>query len=41
LFKLAFLPAVNEVSFVPASFPTFIVGGDFEDSYSNRDEVES
>jgi hypothetical protein len=30
-----------EDSFFPTSLPTPIVGGVFDDGYSNRDEVES
>jgi hypothetical protein len=29
------------VPFSPASLPTFVVGGVFDDSYSNRSEMES
>jgi hypothetical protein len=32
---------VYEGSFFPTSSPTPVVGGVFDDGYSNRDEVES
>jgi hypothetical protein len=41
LHHLAFPPAVYEGSFFPTSSPTHIVGGVFDDGYSNRGEVES
>jgi hypothetical protein len=37
----AFPPAVYEGSFFPTSLPKFVIGGVFDDSYSNRGEVES
>jgi hypothetical protein len=41
LHQLTFPPAVYEGSFFPTSLPTFVVGGVFDDSYSNKSEVES
>jgi hypothetical protein len=41
LHQLTFPPAVYEGSFFPTSLPTFDVGGVFDDSYSNKGEVES
>jgi hypothetical protein len=41
LYQLAFPPAVYEGSFFPTFLPTHVVGGVFDDSYSNRGEVES
>jgi hypothetical protein len=41
LHYLAFLPAVYEGSFFPTLSPTFIGHGVFDNSYSNRGEVES
>jgi hypothetical protein len=38
---LAFPLAVYEGSFFSTSSPTPVVGGDFDDGYSNRDEVKS
>jgi hypothetical protein len=39
---LACIPTSSvEGSVFPASSPTFVVGGVFDDSYSNRGEVES
>jgi hypothetical protein len=35
-FQLAFPPAVYEGSFFPTSLPTPVVGGVFDDGYSNR-----
>jgi hypothetical protein len=32
---------VYEGSFLPTSSPTFVVGSVFDDSYSDRSEVES
>jgi hypothetical protein len=34
-------PVVHKGSFFPTSSPTPIVGGVFDDGYSNRGEVES
>jgi hypothetical protein len=36
-----FPPAVYEGSFFPAYSPTFVFGDVFEDTYSNKSEVES
>jgi hypothetical protein len=41
LYYLAFPPSVYEDSLFPTSLPTFVVGVVFDDSYSNRHEVES
>jgi hypothetical protein len=41
LHQLAFPPAVYEDSFFSTSSPTPVVGSVFDDSYSNRGEVES
>jgi hypothetical protein len=41
LHQLAFPPAVYQGSFFPTSSPTYVVGGVFDDGYSNRGEVES
>jgi hypothetical protein len=38
---LLFPPAVYEGSFIPISLPTHLVGGVFDDGYSNRGEAES
>jgi hypothetical protein len=39
---LACIPISIGLGFLfPTSSPTFVVGGVFDDSYSNRDEVES
>jgi hypothetical protein len=35
-----FPPAVYEGSFFPISWPTFVVGGVLDGSYSNRGEVK-
>jgi hypothetical protein len=37
----AFPPAVYEGSFFPTSLPSPVVGGVFDDYYSNKGEVES
>jgi hypothetical protein len=34
--QLAYPPAVYKVSFFPTSSPIFVVGGVFDDGYSNR-----
>jgi hypothetical protein len=36
---LAFPPAVHKASLFPTSLPTSVVGGVFDDGYSNRGEV--
>jgi hypothetical protein len=41
LYYLTFPPAVYEDSFFPTSLTTFFVGGVFDDSSSNRSEVQS
>jgi hypothetical protein len=41
LHYLAFPPAVYEGSFFPTSSPTPVVGGVFDEGYSNKSEVES
>jgi hypothetical protein len=41
LHQLAYPPAVYKGSFFPTSSPTHVVGGIFDDGYSNRGEVES
>jgi hypothetical protein len=41
LYQLAFLPAVYKGSFFPTSLPTHVVGGVFDDGYTNRSEMES
>jgi hypothetical protein len=41
LHQLAFTLAVYKSSFFPTSSPTHVVGGVFDDSYSNGGEVES
>jgi hypothetical protein len=41
LHQLAFPTAVYEGSFFPTSLPTHVVGGVFDEGYSNRGEVES
>jgi hypothetical protein len=41
LYYFAFPPAVYEGSFFSTSSPTPVSGGVFDDSYSNRGEVES
>jgi hypothetical protein len=41
LHLLAFPPVVHEGYFSPTSSSTPVVGGVFDDSYSNRGEVES
>jgi hypothetical protein len=40
LHQFAFPPAVYEGSFFLKSLPTPIIGGVFDDSYSNRGEME-
>jgi hypothetical protein len=41
LYYLTFPPTVYEGSFFPESSPTFGGGGVFDNSYSNRDKMES
>jgi hypothetical protein len=41
LYQLAFPLALDWGSFFPASLPTHVFGGVFDDGYSNRVEVES
>jgi hypothetical protein len=39
--QLAFPPAMYKGYFFPTSLPTRVVGGAFDDDYSNSGEVES